>query len=329
MSRVEARARQAWSRLPRRLTVSRPADSVKGLVRPWLPHEPQLSPRVIHTLDELDEMLELVDQAAEVSDDDLRRSFTTFRMELDLDMPADPHSEGYRTAVMDLYAWLHGSPYELSNESTDFELGRFVDVPFPYSTASGVTVGNHLMAIGHVIRTLDLAAGSRVLEFGAGWGNITVALAQMGHRVTAIDISEQFADLIQARASRVNATVDTMVGDFSMVEELSDSFDAVLFFESFHHCTDHSSLLTSLHRIVAPRGRILFAAEPIEEDFYAPWGLRLDGESLWAIRKNGWFELGFRTSYFMDALGRSGWSAAEVVCPGLPSADIWVARRAG
>jgi hypothetical protein len=38
-------------------------------------------------------MLEQVDKAAEVSDDDLRRSFTTFRMELDRGMPADPHSE--------------------------------------------------------------------------------------------------------------------------------------------------------------------------------------------------------------------------------------------
>jgi SAM-dependent methyltransferase len=273
-------------------------------------------------------MLDHVDEAAEVSDDHLRRAFTTFRMELDPPMPADPHSEAYRRAVMDLYAWLHGSPYELSNESAVFEFGRFVDVPFPYSTASSVTVGNHLIAMGHVIRTLDLPARSSVLEFGPGWGNTTVALAQMGHRVTALDISPQFADLIQARASRVHAAVHTVVGDFSKVEELSGPFDAVLFFESFHHCTDHSRLLASLARIVAPGGRVLFAAEPIEEEYYVPWGPRLDGESLWAIRRNGWFELGFRRSYFLEALRRSGWSAEEVVCPGMPSADIVVARRA-
>ena len=121
--------------------------------------------------------------------------------------------------------------------------------------------------------------------------------------------------------------MQTIVGDFSAVLELEGPFDAVLFFESFHHCTDHLALLTNLDRIVARSGRILFAAEPIEEEYYVPWGLRLDGESLWAIRRNGWFELGFRTSYFSEALRRSGWSAQRADCPELPSGRIFVARR--
>jgi len=329
MSKLEATARQAWSRLPRRLAISRSAKSIKGLIHPWLRREPLRPKRTVRTLDELDEVLGYVDEAARVSDDELRRVFNTFRMELDLPMPSDPHSEEYRLAVMGVYEWLHGSPYELSNEKAQFEFARFVDVPFPYSTGSGATVGNHLIAIGHVIRTLDLPTKSRVLEFGPGWGNTTVALAQMGHSVTAVDVSQQFVDLIQARASLVNAPVHTVLGDFSKVDELTDMFDAVLFFESFHHCTDHQRLLTSLDRIVVPGGRVLFATEPIEDDYYVPWGLRLDGESLWAIRRNGWFELGFRRSYFLEALRRSGWSATEVACPGMPSANILVARRDG
>jgi 2-polyprenyl-3-methyl-5-hydroxy-6-metoxy-1,4-benzoquinol methylase len=271
-------------------------------------------------------MLHEVDEAAKVSDDELRRGFNTFRMELDRKMPADPHSERYRQAVMEQYAWLHGAPYETGHEHTEFEFERFVNVPFPYSTQSGVTAGNHLMAIGHVLRTLDLPAKSTVLEFGSGWGNTTIALAQMGHDVTAVDISEEFIDLLRARAAQVHTQVRTVVGDFSIVDEIEGRFDAILFFESFHHCTDHRALLEGLHRIVAPRGRVLFACEPIEENYYVPWGLRLDGESLWAIRKNGWLELGFRRSYFVEALERSGWTAEEVVCPELPSAIIWVAR---
>jgi SAM-dependent methyltransferase len=112
-----------------------------------------------------------------------------------------------------------------------------------------------------------------------------------------------------------------------MVDELGQEFDAVLFFESFHHSTRHLDLLASLDAVVAPGGRVYFAAEPIEDEYYAPWGPRLDGESLWAIRKNGWFELGFRTSYFFGALRRSGWSAEVVDCAALPSARVVVAHR--
>ena len=329
MSKGEAAARRAWDRLPPRLRTSRAADSARGLIRPWLRAGPPAPQRVVRNLDDLDEMLERLDQAAKISDDELRAGFAMFRMELDRTMPDDPFSEEYRQAVMDLYAWLHGSPYELSHERVEFELERFIDTPFPYSTQNCTIVGDHLMAVGHVIRTLALPPKSRVLEFGPGWGNTTIALAQMGHIVTAIDISQQFVDLIQARASRAHAPVRTIVGDFSAIRDLEGDFDAVLFFESFHHCTRHLELLASLDRIVAPGGRVLFAAEPIEEEYYVPWGLRLDGESLWAIRRNGWFELGFRRSYFLEALRRSGWSAHWAARPQLPSGDIVVARRLG
>lgn len=327
MSKVEGAMRRAWDHLPSSLTTSRGAASAKGLIRPWLHGDPPPTQKIVRTLDQLDEMLDYVDECGTVSDDALRQAFTTFRMEPDLTMPADPFSESYRLRVMELYAWLHGSPYELKNEDLDFEFERFVDVPFPYSTHSGPTVGNHLIAIGHVIRTLDLPEKSRILELGAGWGHTTIALAQMGHRVTAIDVSRAFIELIEARASRARVSVDAVVGDFSMVSTLTEKFDAVLFFESFHHSTHHLDLLTSLDGIVAPGGRVLFAAEPIEKDYYAPWGPRLDGESLWAIRRNGWFELGFRRSYFIEALRRTGWSAREVHCGELPSAGILVAER--
>lgn len=327
MLRVEAVARRVWSTVPPGVATSRVARRARHTVLTLLHGEPPPTQRIITTLDELDGMMKQLDAAGLVSDDELRRGFTTFRMELDVTMPPDPFSAEYHQAVMDQYAWLHGAPYELVNEHTPFDVQRAIDTPFPYVTRSGPTVGNHLIAVGHVIRTLALPPGSRVLEFGPGWGNTTLALAQMGHQVTAIDCSQEFVDLIQARAALVHADVHTILGDFSAVRDLEGPFDAVLFFESFHHCTDHLGLLAALDRVVAPGGRVLFAAEPIDPQFYVPWGLRLDGESLWAIRRNGWFELGFRPSYFLEALRRNGWSAEEVNCPASPWGDILVARR--
>jgi ubiquinone/menaquinone biosynthesis C-methylase UbiE len=285
--------------------------------------------RVVRSLAELDQMLVMLDEAAAVSDDDLRRGFTRFRMELDLAMPADPYSDEYRRKVFELYEWLHGKPYDPRNEVTPFDVQAAADTPFPYVTQSARTVGNHLIAVGHVIRTLDLAPASRVLEFGPGWGNTTVALARMGHRVTAIDIEPSFVELISTRAGRVHTDVKAVVGDFSMIHDLEEQFDAVLFFECFHHCADHLALLAGLDRVVAPGGRVLFAAEPITDAFAIPWGLRLDGESLWAIRKNGWFELGFKESYFKEALARFGWNAELTVCAETPWGVIYVARRQG
>ena len=283
--------------------------------------------RVVRTLAELDECLDLLARAAAVSDDELRRGFGTFRMELDQPMPDDPYSEEYRQAVFAQYEWLHGKPYSPSNEFTLFEVTRYTDVPFPYATQSGPTVGNYLIGVGHLIRTLDLPPKSRVLEFGPGWGNTTLALAQMGHQVTAIDIGQNFVDLINARAAKMNTEVEAIVGDFSMIDELDSQYDAVLFFECFHHCANHLDLLAGLNRVVAPGGGVFFAGEPISKTMSVPWGLRMDGESLWAIRTNGWLELGFRRSYFLRTLERYGWKAERVNCPETPSGEVFVAHR--
>ncbi len=318
-------ARRAWDALPDSVVNSKVATRAK---RAALTHlRGANAPHVVRTLAELDERLEFLDGAAAVSDDELRRGFATFRMEIDLQMPPDPYSDEYHRAVFDLYEWLHGKPYDPTNEFTSFEVARYTDVPFPYATQSGPTVGNYLIAVGHVIRTLDLPPKSRVLEFGPGWGATTLALAQMGHDVTAVDIGQNFVDLLNARATRLNTHIEAIVGDFSMIDELDGTYDAVLFFECFHHCANHLDLLSGLDRVVAPNGRVIFAGEPISKTLPVPWGLRMDGEALWAIRTNGWLELGFRRSYFRQTLERYGWEAERVNCPETPSGDIFVARR--
>jgi SAM-dependent methyltransferase len=327
MSKVYGAARYAWSVMPDEvvgskavLRLRRDMDRLRG--RPARPAQ-----KVIRTLDELDEMLAQLDLAGAESDDALRRGFQSFRMDIEYSLPDDPYSEGYREAVLEMYEWLRGEPYTVANEETPFDDAAAVYAPFPFSTQSATTVGDHLMAIGHIIRRFELPPGSRVLEFGAGWGNTTLALAQMGHKVTAIDISPRFTDLITARAGRINVDVQTLVGDFSLIHQLEGQFDGVLFFESFHHCADHLDLISGLDRVVAPNGRVMFAAEPIIKSFPVPWGLRLDGESLWAIRRHGWLELGFRRSYFEEALDRYGWKADWASLPQSPWGEIFLVRR--
>lgn len=183
------------------------------------------------------------------------------------------------------------------------------------------------MAIGQAIGALDLPPGSRVLELGAGWGNLTLALAQGGFAVTAVDVGQNFVDLIAARAARLGVEVEAIVGDFSIVADLGPRYDAVIFFESFHHSADHQRLVADLGRVLAPDGRIVFATEPVSRGFPLPWGLRLDGQSVWAIRKHGWLELGFRSSYFAAMLARHGWQVHTVRGTQTPDVGTFVARR--
>jgi 2-polyprenyl-3-methyl-5-hydroxy-6-metoxy-1,4-benzoquinol methylase len=327
MSKVSGAARYARSITPEWIVRSRAATRLRRDVDRLQGHPARPEQRVVHTLDEIDEMFAELDVAATQSDDALRQGFRTFRLDIDYSLPDDPYSQQYREAVLDMYEWLRGEPYTVANEETPFDDAAAVYAPFPYSTQSAATVGDHLMAIGHIIRRFELPPGSRVLEFGAGWGNTTLALAQMGHKVTAIDISPRLTDLINARAKQIRVDVETVVGDFSLVHQLEGQFDGVLFFESFHHCADHLDLIAGLDRVVAPNGRVMFAAEPIVSSFPVPWGLRLDGESLWAIRRHGWLELGFRRSYFEQALDRYGWKADWASLPQTPWGEIFLATR--
>lgn len=248
-------------------------------------------------------------------------------MQYPADLPDDPFSDEYKEKQFQLYESLHGKPYELTNEESIFVVEDAADKPFPFYTESPQTVGNHLIAIGHLIRTLDLSPKSSILEFGPGWGNTTIWLARMGYSVTCVDIEQRFVDLILERAKRKNLRVEAIQGDFSIVQSVNRQWDAVVFFECFHHCADHHSLVRYLHKVVKPDGKLIFAAEPIVENFPVPWGFRLDGQSIWAIRRFGWCEIGFKESYFIDLLSRYGWQITKNICTETPWGTIFVATR--
>ena len=84
--------------------------------------------------------------------------------------------------------------YRTENETSGFEVDS--RIPFPYYTKSAETVSNQLLAIGFMVKVMALPPGASVLEYGAGWGNTTITLARMGCDVHAIDIDENFVDMI-------------------------------------------------------------------------------------------------------------------------------------
>ena len=273
--------------------------------------------KVLNGIGELDAMMAVC--AASRTDDELRAVLSSFRMEPQSQPGLDPFSSAYREQQMELYRWIAGRQYALASEATPFDVEYAVQSPVPYSTGSCQTAGDHLVAVGEFLRHMRLHPGARVLEFGPGWGNLTLVLAALGYKVTCVDIESRFCDLIQRRADRLGLTLDVINADFSWAGGVTQPFDAVVFFECFHHAADHLQLLRDLHAAVKPGGSVYLGAEPILADFPVPWGLRLDGQSLWSIRKFGWMELGFQDSYFRAALDVTGWAGVRhpVVSPAI------------
>jgi 2-polyprenyl-3-methyl-5-hydroxy-6-metoxy-1,4-benzoquinol methylase len=282
---------------------------------------------MISTMEELDEKLCEVKAAGAVSDDKMREVFQSFKMKYPTDLPPDPYSAAYSDRQFEIYRAISGrDSYEVVNEESNFPVDP--NRPFPFYTESPETVGHQLMGVGFIIRTMQLPSGSSILELGAGWGNTTVALARMGYQMTAIDIDPTFTALIKERGDRLSLSIEAINGGFLDVDKLDRTFDAVLFYEAFHHCSDHRTMVDKLAKVLSPGGKLFFAAEPIDDSFPAPWGLRMDGESLWAIRDNGWLELGYQESYFVRMLQHHGWVARKHVSPATHLAVIFEARRA-
>ena len=314
-SNLRREAKQvALAALPRRLRMALRSARQRGRVR----H--------VRDMAELDRELRAAYEAFQISEDAGREALQSFDLIAGPDLPADPRSEAYRQAQLALYERVAGKAYTPAAERSIFDAAAAVRSPFPYNTGSAEVVGDQLIALGFLMKAMGLASPSSVLEFGPGWGNTTDALVRMGHRVTAVEIDPAFVALIGARCKDVADRLTLVTAD--MLEfRTSERFDLVLFFESFHHCADHRAMLARLADLVHPGGKVVFAGEPVLDLAY-PWGLRLDGQSLWSVRQLGWLELGFDTAYFFSALRDFGWDAERHQSRAIsPLADVIVATR--
>jgi SAM-dependent methyltransferase len=250
----------------------------------------------------------------------------------------DPFGQDYRDAVLDLYSRVsqHSHYDAMSMEKTD-ALDTLGDSssPIPYRFANSRLVGEYLSCYGWILRNLDVRAGADILEYGAGEGQLCISLARMGCNVHAIDIEQRFLDLIRKQCSKIGLDVTTRLGRFGDGID-GKQFDRIIFFEAFHHCLDHCDVLMRIRELLKPDGFICFSGEPIIPADAAnafvvpyPWGLRLDGEAVRAVLENGWMELGFSEPYFVELLGRCGYSVERHRCPSYSRGDVYIARLIG
>lgn len=108
--------------------------------------------------------------------------------------------------------------------------------------------------------------GARVLDSGAGTGAITILLAELGFRVTALDLSEAMLARARHKADARGLDVDFVVGPANRPPD--GPFDAVVERNSLWTNPDPVATLAAWREVTSPGGRLLVlegvhGAEPL------------------------------------------------------------------
>jgi 2-polyprenyl-3-methyl-5-hydroxy-6-metoxy-1,4-benzoquinol methylase len=225
-----------------------------------------------------------------------------------------PYSEEYLNIQLEIYRRLTGMDYSVSQELTSSKQSALqFERGYPWTSNNLEIVGSHLAKVAQALTALgSLNLGKEVLEvieFGSGWGNLAIPIAKTGHHITCVDIDQGFLNRLVAIAAKESCELSIVNMDFIEAARTinNNRYDCVIFQSSFHHCIDFEELLSLIKKnLLNGGGVICFFAEPVHKDYVIPWGLRFDGESLWAIMCNSWMELGFSHEFFSTLLFRHG-----------------------
>lgn len=109
------------------------------------------------------------------------------------------------------------------------------------------------------IERLAGVAGGRVLELGAGAGGAAAAAAQLGHQVTAVELSAVRAAYARELADEVGAGLRVVEGDF-MTAPLGGPFDVVVMWNGFGVGDDafqRALLRRAVDEWLGPDGRVV------------------------------------------------------------------------
>jgi cyclopropane-fatty-acyl-phospholipid synthase len=152
--------------------------------------------------------------------------------------------------------------YDLSNDL----FARFLDETMTYSSGlfddslpfrEQALEDAQRRKLDAVLDGAGVAAGSRVLEIGTGWGSLAIAAAQRGARVTSVTVSQEQLDLAADRIAAVGMRdrVDLRLQDYRHVQ---GKYDAIVSVEMVEAVGEEfwPTYFTTLDRLLAPGGKV-------------------------------------------------------------------------
>lgn len=237
----------------------------------------------------------------------------------------DPFSEAYVSAQMDIYREiaLRDVDQEVT-ELTAFDMAKHVASPNPFASDDPSAFSLHYLRLAHAVANAKLPHSPTVLDMGCGWGVSSEFFATLGCQVVAVDINQEFVDLIKQRAQRHGLPINAERSSFENFETTA-KFDAIVFYECLHHAIRPWLVIERMKQFLRPQGAIIFAGEPINNQ-WADWGLRLDPLSIYCIAKFGWFESGWSQRFITDCFTRAGLRPEFTSIPDKGIGHICVAR---
>lgn len=149
-----------------------------------------------------------------------------------------------------------------------------------------------------IVETLSFGPGDAVLDIFCGYGRHTLPLAQMGARLTGIDISEEYIQTLKQEANIRKWPVEAIHGDFlttTALDEYIGRFDAAYCLGNsfaFFPYDDMLRFLERIARLLRPGGRLLIqsgmVAEVILPDFQERTWMPV-GEDMTVLVENAYF----------------------------------------
>ena len=144
------------------------------------------------------------------------------------------------------------------------------------------------------------AANSSVLEIGAGTGRYSIALAEKGYNVTAVELADKNLEILKKNAKEIN-NLHCYQGDALDLSRFEDNcFDLTLVLGPMYHLYTKEDMLKALNealRVTKPEGIIMTAFLSIHAIMHDDY---LQGNFVEGLKEN--FTEDFKVKHFTEQL---------------------------
>ena len=143
-----------------------------------------------------------------------------------------------------------------------------------------------------VIAALQLKAGMKVADIGAGTGYFSTRLARIpGVSVFAVDVEPKMLDYIKQRAQKEKLANVTGVLAGAASANLPEPVDVVLVVDTYHHLPDRPAYFRELRKSLEPGGRVAIVDFRKDAPEGPPAHFRFTPQQIEAEMKRAGFEL--------------------------------------
>jgi 2-polyprenyl-3-methyl-5-hydroxy-6-metoxy-1,4-benzoquinol methylase len=99
--------------------------------------------------------------------------------------------------------------------------------------------------------------GLEVLDIGCGTGSLSILLAELGHRVTGVDLSPAMIDLAKAKTQKEGQAIQFQVMDAAFPDFPAQRFDAILCRHLLWTLPEPAKVLQRWIKLLRPKGRLV------------------------------------------------------------------------